>query len=599
MYPELGKYAWITYKEFYERSVNFGAGLINIGMKPKDRLALFDDTKLEWTLASRACSTQNLAIFTVYSNLGVDSLIYALNQGTVSHIVTNGSLLLTLVEVKKQVPSLTNIVYTGDASEKDLKACKEIGLTCHTFAEVEDIGKENPVELSRPTPDDIACIMYTSGSTGVPKGVVCTHANLVGAAAGMNPIISFKKEDCFLHFLPLAHVFAYVIESVLLYNGASLGYGNHRTLVDAGVRNCLGDIGELKPSLFVGVPVIYEKITHAILGTVKKSSPIAQFIFNTAFRIKRNVYRQGSSASFIEVMLAKFFDLLVFKKIKSRIGGNMRIMVSGSAPLNPKIQEFMAVCFDVRFIQGYGLTETCSSGTAQSDEDNTVGTIGCPFPSMEVKLVDAPEFGYSTADKPYPRGEVWLKGPPVSSSYYKNPELTKEAFTDGWFATGDIGVRYPDGRFAIIDRKKNLIKPLHGEYIALEKLESAYRNCPYIQTICVYVDASHSECIAMIYPNKERLTEWAQSQGLKSAEDFGALCKDEKAVRFILSELRKTGNSSNLKSIEMIRAVRLYPDEWTPQNEMLTAAMKLNRNVIVKKLKSDIEDMYKELGHTE
>lgn len=299
----------------------------------------------------------------------------------------------------------------------------------------------------------------------------------------------------------------------------------------------------------------------------------------------------------MDKLAAKLWDKIVFKKIKNVVGGRMRIMVSGSAPLNPTVHDFMRVCFDVPLIQGYGLTETSSSGIAQTMQDNTSGSIGCPFPSIEVKLVDVPDFGYSVKDKPYPRGEIWLRGAPIAQGYYKNDELTKEVFQDGWFATGDIGCRYQDGRFAIIDRKKNLIKPPHGEYIALEKLESVYRNCPYVMFICVYVDSTHSECVALIHPNRAKLLEWAQSTGHAKADDFNALCDDPEVANFMLKQLRSTGLSQNLKSIETVRKVKLLSEEWTPQNNMLTAAMKLNRNVVLEMSRDYINQMYKELGY--
>lgn len=598
-YPKLGPYEWITYRELYDKIINFGYGLAHIGMKPKDCLAMFDETKLEWTVAARACSTQNLIVFTVYANLGEDALKYALNQGNIKYILTNGGLLKTLSTIKPEIPSLEKVIYTGTAKEEDLKKLTNVGITYYSFDEIEKLGKENPKVVVRPLPDDINCIMYTSGSTGNPKGVVITHKNIAAAVAGMVPIINFRSDDVFLHFLPMAHIFAYVVEAVLLFKGSSLGYGNHRTIVSSGVRECKGDLEELRPTLFVGVPALYERIMHGITNIISKSGSIKQFLFKTAFQTKLNVLKQGDSSSIMDKVAAKIWDKIVFKKIKNVVGGRMRIMVSGSAPLNPKVHDFMRVCFDVPLIQGYGLTETSSSGIAQTMQDNSSGTIGCPFPSIEVKLVDVPDFNYSVKDKPYPRGEIWLRGAPITQGYFKNDKLTKEVFQDGWFATGDIGCRFPDGRFAIIDRKKNLIKPPHGEYIALEKLESVYRNCPYVMYICVYVDSTHSECVALVHPNRVKLIEWAKSTNHPKADNFDALCEDPNVANFILKELKTTGLSQNLKSIEMVRKVKLFQEEWTPQNNMLTAAMKLNRNVVIENSREYIKQMYKELGHDE
>lgn len=592
-YPELGPYEYSTYKQAGERVDNFHSGLVSLGLKKGDFVAIFEDTRLEWTLAARACYCQSLVVFTVYANLGEDALIFALNQGEIGTMVTNASLLRTLLKVIGQVPALKRIVYIGVADKKDIAAFADKGITLISFEEVEKRGAERPAPHRPPTLDDLACIMYTSGSTGTPKGVMITHRNLVAALGGMEKVINVGFDDVYLSFLPLAHIFAYICENIFVAAGSTICFGSARTVSDAGVRNCKGDIGESRPTIFLGVPTIYDRLKQAILAKVSKGSPVAQLLFKTAYKAKLNALRQGTNTP--------IWNKLVFAKTMLAVGGRLRLMVSGSAPLSPDVHDFLRVCFNCDVLQGYGLTETCSSGAVQMPGDWSTARIGPPFPSTEIKLVDVPDMGYTSKDKPYPRGEIWMGGAPISSGYYKEPEKTKEAFFNGWFATGDIGIQYPDGTYAIIDRKKNLIKPPHGEYIALEKLESTYRNSKYVETVLVYVDSTHHHCICVVVPNRDPIFELAKNTPSVKAshDDFAALCADHEIQRLVLLDLQATGRNLKLKSIEFVRALRLMSEQWTPQNLFLTAAMKLNRNYVVSQVRPLIDEMYDQLAGQE
>jgi len=593
VYPELGHFQWITYAEAGKRVDDFASGLAHMGMKKGEALAIFEETRLEWTLAARACYCQSYVVFTVYANLGEDALVFALNQGEIKYMLTNATLLRLVAKIVDQVKSLKHIVHIGPAEEKDLSMLRAKGIEVLSFEQVEANGKAHTIPHNPPQLDDLACIMYTSGSTGTPKGVMINHRNLVSALAGMEEVLPIVQSDVYLSFLPLAHIFAFICENVFLAAGCTLGFGSPRTVAATGVRNCLGDIAELRPTILLGVPTIFERLKHGILAKISKASPVAQFLFRTAYAAKLNALRQGKNTP--------IWNKIVFAKFQDAVGGRLRLIVSGSAPLSPDVHDFLRVAFGIPVMQGYGLTETSSSGCVQYPQDMTTARIGPPFPSMEIKLVDVPDMNYTTKDKPNPRGEIWLRGGPVSQGYYKEPEKTREAFHDGWFATGDIGVMYSDGTFSIIDRKKNLIKPPHGEYIALEKLESVLRNCKYVESILVYVDSEHHHCVCVVVPNRDPLLELAAKTSSVTAlkDDFVALCRDKEIERLVLHDLQTVGRNLKLKSIETVRAVRLLSEPWTPQNLYLTAAMKLNRAYIVNQVRPLINEMYTELDGKE
>ncbi|CAJ0911016.1 9413_t:CDS:10 [Entrophospora sp. SA101] len=529
-----------------------------------------------------------MTIVTAYDTLGEEGLLHSMNEAEVNGIFTNADLLPMVKKVAGKCSTLKFIIYDGDAKGSVLQELSNAhsNLGIFTLEELKQLGKDYPINTNPPKSQDICCIMYTSGTTGNPKGVILTHANLVAAIGGVEKMLGhlIQEDDSFLAYLPLAHVLEFGVEHVCLWWGVTLGYGSPRTLTDSSVRNCLGDMCELKPSVMTGVPAVWESIRKGILSKVHGSSPTVQKIFDVAFKTKSWLMGKG--------LPSKPFDTLVFDKIKEQTGGRLRLALSGSAPISKETQEFLCVTLCPIF-QGYGMTEACGmAGTILTPELFTYGSVGTPVPCTEVKLVDVPDAGYKSTDTPNPRGEIWLRGPAVTPGYYKNEKVTKETFTeDGWLQTGDIGEWKPDGCLAVIDRKKNLVKLAHGEYIALERLESVYKSTLFVSNICVCADSYQSRPVALIFPIEARVRKLAMEKNITET-DFEKLCQDKEITNSVLQACLVEAKKADFKPAELLSAITLLHEEWTTENGLLTAAQKIKRRDIQQKYQGDIDRMY-------
>ncbi|CAG8499297.1 981_t:CDS:2 [Acaulospora colombiana] len=429
------------------------------------------------------CFSQSIILTTAYDTLGEESVLSAMNEAEVHAIFTNASLLPTIKKIADRLLTVKHIIYDGEPEGNILEEFKSAHskINVVTLDEVKQLGKDNPVEPNPPEPQDLCCIMYTSGSTGNPKGM-----NLI--ALPSLPV----------HYLP------------------------------------------------------------DVLAKVNASGLIKQKMFNGAFRSKR------------------------FLRDK------------GGAPIFKETHEFITIVL-APLLLGYGMTENCGGATLMTAEETTSenwGIAGSLFPSIEVKLVDVPDAGYFSTNKPCPQGEVWLRGPMISKGYYKNPQVTEETFTeDGWLRTGDIGEFTASGSIKIIDRKKNLVKLAHGEYIALEKLESVYRSVLHVGNICVFADSLQRKPVAVILPTEARIMELAEEKGLKE-QSFEELCDNKVIISEVFNACQEQAKRAGLKPAEFLSSIVLVSDEWTPQNGLLTAANKLKRIELQKKYKEKIDYLY-------
>ncbi|KAL5315222.1 hypothetical protein ACEPPN_017873 [Leptodophora sp. 'Broadleaf-Isolate-01'] len=590
-YFELSGYEYMSFTGYHKLALEVGAGFRQLGLASPDRVHMFASTSAHWLATAHGAISQSMPIVTAYDTLGEDGLRYSLTATKAKAIFLEPHLLSLLVKVLKDAKDIQFIIYNTDSEhtvrEQDMVLLKSSfgHITVLSFEELRQLGEENPIATTLPSTDDLACIMYTSGSTGVPKGVELTHKNIVASVAGINTILGphISPDDGLLAYLPLAHIFEVLLEHVALYRGITLGYGSPRTLSEANCRNCVGDIREFKPTLLVGVPAVWETVKKGVIASVDRGGPVLKAAFWSAFHTKRTLMSNGLPGS-------KLLDSLVFNKVKAATGGRLRLCLTSAAPISRETQEFLSMAI-APLISAYGSTETAGMGAICDPLSWTIDACGEVASSVEIKLVDYPDAGYHATNLPNPQGEVWIRGHSVAKGYYENAEETSAAFSEGWFKTGDIGEWDRNGHLRIIDRKKNLVKTLNGEYIALEKLESLYRSATIVANLCVYASTSESHPIVLVQPAEPALIKLADTLGVKG-HGIGDLVHEEKIQREVLHQMQAIGRRSGLAGIEMIVGVVLADEEWTPQNGLVTATLKLNRKALSDKYQREIEAAY-------
>lgn len=587
---ELSPYEYITYHEYENLVLNIGSGLRKLGLEQGDRVHIFAATSQNWLTTSHAAASQSMPIVTAYDTLGEEGLRHSMVATGAKAIFLDPHLIPTLGNVLKDATEVRYVIWNSQNQIKDdhVNALKSSfpHVSVISFKDLEKLGKENPADPVPPAPEDLCCIMYTSGSTGTPKGVPLKHKNVIAAVAGVSVVVQpyIGPGDGLLTYLPLAHILEFVFENASLYWGTTMGYGNPKTLSDQSVRNCAGDIREFKPSVLVGVPAVWENVKKGISAKVNAGSVIVQNMFWGALWAKQALLSAGLPGSGV-------LDAIVFKKIKEATGGKLKLCLNGGGPIAKDTQKFISMAI-APMISGYGLTETTAMGCLMNPTEWTAESLGAMPASIDVKLVDFPDAGYFATNKPNPQGEVWIRGPSVLEEYYKNEKETAEALAPGgWFKTGDVGEWDEYGHLKLIDRKKNLVKTLNGEYIALEKLESIYRAAAVVGNICVYADDSQAKPIAIIVPMEPALKKIATSVGVSDAS-LEELVHNKKLQSAVLKELQNAGRQGGLSGIEIIDGVVLSDDEWTPQNGLVTAAQKLNRKGILNKFEKEVAEAY-------
>jgi len=590
---EAGSFEFINYRTASEASLYLASGLKKLGLKDQAPVGLYSKNRTEWVLMEQACFVHKMITVALYDTFGPEALGYVVDHAELPLVAGSLDCINNLLKVHPKTSKIRHLVVFDDVDEEQIKKMKSqtTGWTKFqdiiTFNELIALGKEHIAELcpSPPKPSDLAVIMYTSGTTGMPKGVLLTHANIIATIAGAqyqcgNPGMSGK--DVYLSYLPLAHILERVVVSALLQVGAKVGF------FQGDIKLLTADIAELRPTILAGVPRVFDKIHDGILQKIDEKGGLSKRMFDKAVAAKESSLAKGHDTP--------VYNTLVFAKAKKKLGGHVRLIISGGAPLTVETHKFIAVVFGCPVLQGYGLTETCA-GCAISDfrESNVYGEVGPPLPCNEIKLVSVPEMNYLVTDDP-PRGEIWVRGPNVSQGYYKDPVKTKEDFdSDGWFHSGDIGTWTARGTLKIIDRKKNIFKLAQGEYVPAEVLEQIYAKNRFTSQIWVYGNSKETSLIAVGSLNYPFVKEWGKAQGLDdlSAED---LSKNPKVIEALMAELTQLAKDAKRQGFEFIRAIHLHPVEFTAENDLATPTMKLKRPQLLQHFQVEINAMYKTIN---
>ncbi|XP_029699642.1 long-chain-fatty-acid--CoA ligase 3a isoform X2 [Takifugu rubripes] len=588
----LGEYHWLSYQEVLTAAAQLGGGLASLGQHPKNNIAIFCETRAEWIIAAQACFMYNFRLVTLYSTLGGPAIAHGLKEAQVTHVITSRELLETrLRAILIEVPRLQHIIVVDSAPTSWLGYPH--GISVHNMAAVQKLGARSEAARERkpPLPSDVAVIMYTSGSTGIPKGVIISHSNLIAGIAGISERIpNMCEEDTYIGYLPLAHVLELCAELICVSYGCRIGYSSPQTLADQSTKikkGSRGDASVLRPTLMAAVPEIMDRIYKNVMNKVEEMNWAQRTLFLLAYNYKLEQLAKGNSTPLC--------DKLVFRKIRSLLGGRTRILLSGGAPLSAATQRFMNVCFCCPVGQGYGLTETCGAGTISEYWDYSTGRVGGPLVCCEVQLKDWVEGGYRSTDKPHPRGEILIGGPNVTMGYYRSEAKKQDDFLEDengqrWFCTGDIGEIHEDGCLKIIDRKKDLVKLQAGEYVSLGKVEAVLKSCPLVDNICAYANSDESYVIGFVVPNQKHFLALAEQYDVRGSRN--ELCNSETMEELVLKAITETPLAAQLERFEIPRKIRLSPDPWTPETGLVTDAYKLKRKELKTHYLKDIERMY-------
>uniref|UniRef100_A0A0N5AK33 long-chain-fatty-acid--CoA ligase n=1 Tax=Syphacia muris TaxID=451379 RepID=A0A0N5AK33_9BILA len=615
---EMGEYKWQTYADIQRRVGFLAAALRKVaGSNPK--VIIFAETRADWLISALACMRANIVIVTAYATLGEAAIIKAINDTSANILITSAELLPKVKGSYRKCPTLETLVYFPVVNKNctvDAESFRDQFKNVYTFEEFEKLCSQ-PIEVSSATTEDLALIMFTSGTTGDPKGVMISHGNIIAGIAGMSAGTKIiGNTDTIVCYLPLAHIFELLAELSCMMLRCRLGYSSALTLHDRAAKVMPGTHGDcyvLRPTVVCGVPTIWDRVFKAVREEIATQPRLMQELFKLYYERKRERYEEGYRSLFL--------DRLIFKRISGLLGGNMKILISGGATLNSETQRFLNICMCCHVIQGYGLTESTAAAAIADYEDLTTGTSGPPLRCSQFILREWEEGGYSPENNP-PQGEVLIGGANVSKGYWKQPEKTAEHFVEidnvRYFATGDIGEMREDGSLVIIDRKKDLVKLPHGDYIALAKIETALITSPLIDVICVYGSPLESYLVALVVPNEKNIVKLAKEvyhtflpysfclyvifvfyrkQLLSiSCSDWKKLSKNPIIVEEYEKHIAAWCAKYNLLKREIPRKVYICDEYWTADTGLVTEAMKLRRLPIKKKYAAVIDWLYEKNG---
>ncbi len=570
-YKKDGKWVPVPTREMYERAGNIALALHSFGLNKGDRAAILAANSPDWTITDAGCQLSGVVDVPIYTTLSPSSVEYIINDsGSRIFFIENREMYERIRESLLNCPSVETLVFFDPEGVKEDEG---IGL-----AEFEKRGarlRETEPELLEKisacsTRDDIATLIYTSGTTGEPKGVMLSHENLLSNAIDAGEKFGFSENDIPLSVLPLSHVFERTGMYLYIFNGMSVYFAESIEKVPENLR-------EVRPTIFVGVPRIFEKVYAKAKMRAAEGNPLKEKIFDWAIRTAKEYAMKLETEETVPRLLGAkhaIADKLVYSKFREFFGGRLRFCITGGAALSETIF-LIFTGSGVSILQGYGMTETGPVITSNNPIDVRLGTVGRPIRNVSVRIAKD--------------GEIETVGPNVMSGYYNKPEATRESFTeDGWLKTGDIGDLDPDGFLRITDRKKELFKTSGGKYIAPSPIEQMIKGSRFVNQ-AVLIGNDRKFASALIVPDFEQLASYGRSRGWDS-EEPQTLCENDEVVAFFYSQVEE--HCEGLSRFETVKRIALLHEELTVEGGEMTPTLKIKRRVINEKYSGLIDKIY-------
>ncbi|KAF3902003.1 S-dihydroxybenzoyltransferase [Arthrobotrys entomopaga] len=599
-------FKWMSYATVRQRRTDLGAGILRLHQQaglPNRQVGvgLWSPNMPEWQLVDLAAMAYSNFTISIYDTLGPSTTEFIINHGEIPTVASTVNHIPTLLGLKDKLPSLKYIIAMDSIDDGELPGsrkqdlldawAKEKGVQIFSLADVEALGQKHPRPLAPPSPDDIITINYTSGTSGTPKGVVLSHRNAIGAVATSMICAPQYGDSVLLSYMPLAHIYERVSEQTALAANAAIGYF-HGNILELG-----DDIKMLRPTAFCSVPRLYNRFYAGIKNLTVDAPGFKGNLSRRAVSTKLANMKSGGTNKHA------IYDRLWSNKIKANLGfERVTTMITGSAPISPEVLQFLRACFANDFFQGYGLTESYAVGSVQLFGDYSAGNCGAITPALECCLMDVPEMDYRSTDKPYPRGEILLRGTTRFVEYYKSAEQTAGAIdSEGWFHTGDVGSFDNLGRLSIIDRVKNILKLAQGEYVAPEKIENVYlANLNIFAMAYCHGDSQQSCLVGIFGVNPETFAPYASKILSRpiAQTDIAAVktaCQEKAVIKAVIKDMEKVAKKRKLAGFERIRHIHLDVEPFSVDNELLTPTLKLKRPQTAKKFRSEIDALYAEV----
>jgi long-chain acyl-CoA synthetase len=579
LYKTAGEYRGLSSRKVLESVADLALALEVRGLARGDRVALLSENRYEWALTDYAVLGLGAALVPIYPTLLENDIEYILRDSDSRGIVcSDGGQLQKILNIRQRLPGLRFILVMNTVPDRPAGVEVWQEVIDASFGAHPDAADSFRARASEVRAQDMASILYTSGTMGQAKGVVLTHSNLVSNISASLGLFPFQSDEVAMSFLPLSHIFERMLDYHYFWAGVSIAYPES---MEALPKNLL----EVRPTVMAVVPRVLEKVHARVLEVVRQSSSARQKLFHWAIGVGKRYFPCGLEHRAPPATLRAqhaLADYLVGHKVRGQMGGRIEKLISGAAPLSRDLAEFFfAVGLPV--YEGYGLTETSPVISVNCPDCIKLGTVGRVIPGVEVKLDD--QDGNQEGAQ---GGEILVRGPNVTPGYYHLDEENREAFQDGWFRTGDLGVIDADGFLAITGRKKNLFKTSGGKYVSPEKLENLFQGHPYVAQVLILGDGRRFVS-ALLVPNFVRLETLARGKGI-AFKDRKELVENGEVLAFMQQQVDQL--TVLLPPHERIRQIGLLPREFSVEEGELSATQKIKRHVAEEHFRALIEEIY-------